>query len=154
MVAGSGKLHQGTWGFFIRKGHVPSFWHCNSLKTQSFYLKKPLASQSTFPVRTAYRWIFLWISHSCEILPVRYHGIRYHSVCTLMCLGHKHSSLSGPTSITENSRGQNALLENTTLNIRACSSASLETFVIKSELWNPLSLIRNPKENDIAKNNF
>lgn len=42
MVAGSGKLHQGTWGFFIRKGHVPSFWHCNSLKTQSFYLKNPL----------------------------------------------------------------------------------------------------------------
>lgn len=71
-----------------------------------------------------------------------------------MCLGHKHSSLSGPTSITENSRGQNALLENTTLNIRVCSSASLETFVIKSELWNPLSLIHNPKENDIAKNNF
>lgn len=71
---------------------------------------------------------------------VRYRGIQYHSVHTPMCSGHKHSSLSWPVSITENSRGEIALLENTTLNINACSSASLKSFVIKSEHQNPVSL--------------
>lgn len=125
----------------IHKSPVSSFWHCNSLKPPSFHLKPPHMSVCFPCAYSLPQDLAIYVptpSYVCQ--SVRYRGIQNHSVLTPMCSGHKCSSLSGPTSITETSRGEIALLENTTLIINACSSVSLESFVIKSELQNPVSM--------------